>query len=70
MALHPDDRPVSIEVFNDYLFSGGAMPSRPVPLQSAFDIPRLDIFRLQPDEVLAWATAGLLLLSLLVTLLH
>jgi len=70
MALHPDERPASIEVFNDYLFSGGAMPARPLPLQSAFDIPRLDIFRLQSDAVLAWATAALLLLSLLVTLLH
>src|ERR1700690_2327096 len=28
MALHPDERPASIEIFNDYLFRGGAMPSR------------------------------------------
>jgi serine/threonine-protein kinase len=70
MALHPDERPTSIEILSNYLFSGGAMPSRPVPLQSAFEIPRFDLFRPRTDTVLVWSTAALLLLSLLATLLH
>ncbi len=65
MALHPDERPASIEIFNNYLFSGGAMPARPSPHQSAFEIPRFDLFRPQTDAILAWTTAGLLLLSLI-----
>jgi serine/threonine-protein kinase len=70
MALHPDDRPGSIEVFNNYLFSGGALPARPVAHQSAFEIPRLDLFSPQTDTVLLWTAGGLLLLSLIATLLH
>jgi eukaryotic-like serine/threonine-protein kinase len=70
MALHPDDRPESIEIFNDYLFSGGALPVRPVAHQSAFEIPRLDLFTPRTDAILLWSTAGLLLLSLIATLLH
>jgi serine/threonine protein kinase len=70
MALHPDDRPESIEAFSNYLFSGGALPARPSASQSAFEIPRLDFFSLQTDGILLWVTTGLLLLSLIATLLH
>jgi len=70
MALHPDERPASIEAFVNYLYSGGLMPSRPAPLQSAFEIPRLDLFRPESDSILAWTTAALLILSLIVTVLH
>lgn len=70
MALHPDDRPASIQAFNDYLFGSGEMATRPRPLQSAFEIPRLDIFGNQTDAFLAWTSAGLLLLSLVATLLR
>lgn len=68
MALHPDERPNSIEAFSDYLFSGHEIPTRPRPSQSAFDIPRLDIFGHQADTLLIWTSAGLLLLSLIATL--
>ena len=70
MALHPDERPASIEILNNYLFSGGAMPSRSLPPQSAFEIPRLDLFHVQTDSILTWTTVGLLLLSFLATILH
>jgi len=70
MALHPDDRPNSIELFKNYLFSGGALPARPVAQQSAFEIPRLNVFSPQTDSILLWATGGLLLLSLIATLLR
>lgn len=70
LALHPDDRPDSIEVFNNYLFSGGALPVRPSGPQSAFDIPRLNLFSPQTEVVLIWVSACLLLLSFIATLLH
>ena len=70
MALHPDDRPESIEALNNYLFSGGVIPARPSAQQSAFEIPRFDLFAPQTDALLIWTTAGLLVLSLIATLLH
>ena len=70
MALHPDERPNSIEAFSDYLFSGHEIPTRRRPSQSTFDIPRLDIFGHQADTLLVWTSAGLLLLSLIATLLR
>ncbi len=70
MALHPDERPNSIEAFSDYLFSGHEIPTRSRPSQSAFDIPRLEIFGHQADTLLVWTSAGLLLLSLIATLTH
>jgi len=70
MALHPDDRPVSIEAFKDFLFGTGDIVTRAHPVQSAFEIPRLDIFGNQTDTLLAWTSAGLLLLSLIATLMR
>ena len=70
LALHPDDRPDSIEIFNNYLFSGGALPVRPSAPNSAFEIPRLNLFSPETEVVLIWTSAGLLLLSFIATLLH
>ena len=70
MELHPDDRPESIEILSDYLFREGELPMRPPALGSAFEIPRLDLFGRQADTLLAWTTAGLLLLSLIATLVR
>ncbi|MBI1793008.1 MAG: serine/threonine protein kinase [Chloroflexi bacterium] len=70
MALHPDDRPDSIQAFSDFLFSGREIPVRPRAPQSAFEIPQLDIFGYQADALLAWTTAGLLLVSLIATLIR
>jgi eukaryotic-like serine/threonine-protein kinase len=70
MALHPDDRPASMQTFIDYLFLGRDIPTQPRPPQSAFDIPKLDLFGIQADAILAWSAVGLLLLSLIATLLH
>ncbi len=68
MALHPDDRPGSIQDLSDFLFREGELQVRPQTLQSAFDIPRLELFSQPTDARLAWTTAGLLLLSLIATL--
>lgn len=70
MALHPDERPETIQAFDDFLFGGREIPTRSRSPQSAFEIPRLDILGEQTDTILAWTTAGLLLLSLIATLLH
>jgi len=70
MALHPDDRPPSIEALNDFLFGSGDIAMRARPIQSAFEIPKLDIFWHQADALLAWTSAGLLLLSLIATLMR
>ncbi len=70
MALHPDDRPQSVEALGRFLFGTGDIPSQQRPSQSAFEIPRLDIFGDQKDAALVWTAAGLLLLSLLATLVR
>ena len=68
MSLHPDERPASVEAFTDYLFGEHEMPTHARPAQTAFDIPRLEIFGHQADTLLIWTSAGLLLLSLIATL--
>lgn len=70
MALHPDDRPDSIDLLRQYLFNGGSIPARQRPPQSAFQIPALDLFGSQTDALLAWGAISLLVLSLIATLLH
>ena len=70
MALHPDERPESIEDFNQFLFGKGDLPMRARPPASAFEMPRIDLFGRQTDAALAWTAGGLLLLSLIATLLH
>jgi eukaryotic-like serine/threonine-protein kinase len=70
ISLHPDDRPANMQAFIDFLFFGQDIPARPRPPQSAFDIPKLDLFSVQVDTILAWTAAGLLLLSLISALIH
>jgi eukaryotic-like serine/threonine-protein kinase len=70
MALHPDDRPSSVSVFNEFLFGSGKMPLQIPPTATAFDIPRLNIFGNSADLILLWITVGLLLLSLIASLIH
>ena len=70
MALHPDDRPASISVFNEFLFGSGKMPLRLHSAATTFEVPRLNIFGNLPDLTLLWVTIGLVLLSLITTLMH
>lgn len=67
MALHPDDRPQSVEIFRESLL-GNYQPvsvsrpaSRPTNLIQRY-------LRSYPERVLIWVSAGLTLLSLIVTL--
>ncbi len=70
MALHPDDRPASIEALNSFMFAQGDLEDVGSTVASALDLPRLALFRDPTDSILVWGAAGLLLISLLATLLH
>jgi serine/threonine-protein kinase len=70
MALHPDDRPATIELFNNYLFAEGDITDSNRPRNSAFELPRIDLFGTRTDSALIWVAAGLLLVSLFATLLR
>ncbi len=70
MALHPDDRPASIEIFDNYLFADGDMSEPRTGPPSVLDISRLQLAGTRADSILLWGAAGLLLISLLATLLR
>ena len=70
MALHPDERPDTIDTLKDYLF-GPAKGQPPYRATTAlFDSSSLNIFGALPDTILLWVSLGLMLLSLIVTLTH
>jgi serine/threonine-protein kinase len=69
MALHPDDRPASIKVFDDYLFAEGVV-TQPGGATSLLDFSRGHLLGTRADSFLLWGVAGLLLVSLLATLLR
>jgi eukaryotic-like serine/threonine-protein kinase len=65
MSLHPDDRPQTIEMFRESLLGSYQPVSRPITR------PKVSItryFNTYPERALAWVSAGLLILSLIVTL--
>jgi serine/threonine-protein kinase len=70
MALHPDDRPATIESFNDFLFGEGDMSEGHRSSDSAVELPRLDLSGSRSDSALIWAAAVLLLVSLIATLVR
>ena len=70
MALHPDDRPASIAAFNNYLFAQGDIPATSHSADSAFDMPARKLFRGWQDSALIWVAAGLLIVSLIATLMR
>ena len=70
MALHPDERPASIEDLKVTLFNGRDIPVR---TQSQTKKPRESIQKIlsrKPDNSLAWISGVLFLVSLIATLLH
>jgi eukaryotic-like serine/threonine-protein kinase len=68
MALHPDDRPATIELFNNFLFADGEITESGRLKDASFDLPSYKLFRSRPDTALIWTAAGLLIVSLLATL--
>ncbi len=70
MALHPDDRPQSMEILTSFLFGGGNILTRPRPSQVGSEPPPPEVFASRADSIVAWAAASLLLLSLIATLIR
>ncbi len=70
MALHPDDRPASVEALNNFLFDGSDVDGPGRSADSGFELPRLELFGERTDSALVWTAAGLLLVSLLATLIR
>ncbi len=68
MALHPDERPASVDHFRQYLFGLREIPTVPVSVSHPLPPSLWDILLRPPEVVLAWAAAFLLLVSLAVTL--
>lgn len=66
MSLHPDDRPENIRVFQEALL-GNVMPTTR-PIQKITRISWSDVLGSPLEQTLAWIVAGLLLFSLIVTL--
>ena len=69
MALHPDERPQSVDLFRQYLFGTREVPTGPLN-PSRQTSPAWDFEVFSADSALAWAAVGLLLLSLAVTLVR
>jgi serine/threonine protein kinase len=70
MALHPDERPGSIEILKDSLFNGREIPVRN---QGQATKPRETIQKIlsgKPDINLVWISGVLFLISLIATLLR
>lgn len=68
MSLHPDDRPKDIETFRQALLGNWTPPIRPMG-----KLPNPTLFELlsaYPERILALISAGLLVLSLIVTIMR
>jgi serine/threonine-protein kinase len=70
MALHPDERPDTINDFRQALLGYRESPTLPLPVRRARPQPALDYLAHPPEATLAWAATVLLLLSLLATLVR
>jgi len=68
MSLHPGDRPQTVDLFRQ------ALLGERIPLIQPFPAPRSpklrDFFKSSPEKFLFWAGAGLILISLVTTLMH
>jgi serine/threonine protein kinase len=69
MALHPDDRPQSMVVLSRFLFEGGPLPARASTLTPARDSPESYFLQSPSDTLVLVGAAGLVLLSLVATLM-
>jgi eukaryotic-like serine/threonine-protein kinase len=68
MELHPDDRPGSAEEFRQTLIGTRELPVRPqAPVHPKASVS--DSIRRTPEQILIWASVGLLLVSLVASLI-
>jgi len=70
MSLHPDERPSTIDELRQSLLGAREIPSLPIPGRRERPQPVLDYLSNPPEATLAWGATGLLLLSLLATLVR
>ncbi|MFZ5908496.1 MAG: serine/threonine protein kinase [Chloroflexota bacterium] len=71
MALHPDERPSSIEILRQALLGYHEPPTLPVVVSQPEPAPSLwETLSTPPESVLLWSLAGLFLFSLIATLIH
>jgi serine/threonine-protein kinase len=70
MALHPDERPDTIEDFEQALLGYREAPNHPLTVRHSREVPVSDYFTHPPEATLAWSAAVLLLISLLATLVR
>lgn len=68
MELHPDDRPGSAEELRQFLIGTRELPVRPL-VQIRPKSPVRDFAMGKPEKVLLWASVGLLLISLVASLI-
>jgi serine/threonine-protein kinase len=68
MELHPDDRPGSVEELRQFLIGTRELPVRPL-VQIRPKNPVRDFAMGKPEQVLIWASVGLLLISLVASLI-
>jgi serine/threonine-protein kinase len=70
MALHPDERPPTINEFRQALLGYSEPPILPITVRRARPQPVWDYLVHRPEATLAWSGAVLLLISLLATLVR
>lgn len=68
MALHPDERPATVEEFRSYLIGTRELPARPAGKPPAAK-PLETLFNRTPENILVWIVGGLLLVSLIASLI-
>lgn len=68
MSLHPDERPDNVEEFRAYLMGTRELPPRPIT--ASHPTMRVgQLFASQTEKTMAWVVGGLLLISLIASLL-
>lgn len=70
MALHPDERPSTIDEFRQALLGYMEAPTLPISVRRARPQPVWDYLAHTPEATLAWSAAVLFLVSLLMTLVR
>ncbi len=68
MELHPNDRPASVEEFRQYLMGTRELPARPTS-QARIINPFRQLLESYPEKVFIWVLGGMLLLSLIASLI-
>jgi len=70
MALHPDDRPATVQIFRDALLGSREIPSQFTNTRSTFGAGSFSLFTTRTEKIVGYAALGLFVLGLLVTLMR